>query len=117
MPGSFSLVTSAYCVTCVLRHVNFYQIEGNWSVIKRDLRRRIGRMSPDCRLDPFLVEYVWRSKFENNDFNATFLDFSMACYSMFNVRHTFLPASCCNLTEYKTALFDDKKNSLLSDRA
>jgi hypothetical protein len=54
------------------REVHTQNIEAYWSKIKRDLRRRIGRMSVE-NTETYLIEYIWRSKF--NDNQGLFIDF------------------------------------------
>lgn len=43
-------------------NVHTQNIESHWSKIKRDMRRRIGRMSVSS-FETYLVEYVWRNLF------------------------------------------------------
>lgn len=55
--------------------VNTQMIESHWSRIKRDMRRRIGRMAVN-KFENYLVEYVWRSL--HNSEEELFLDFIQA---------------------------------------
>ena len=48
------------------RNVHTQRIESAWSRIKRDMRRRIGRMSVQ-HFETYMVEYMWRSCFGNED--------------------------------------------------
>ena len=57
------------------RNVHTQNIECHWSKIKRDMRRRIGKMCVS-RMDDYLVEYVWRST--RSEDQELFLDFIRA---------------------------------------
>lgn len=48
-------------------NVHTQNVECFWSKVKRDYRRRIGRMSPTM-LDSYLVEYMWRQSTEGDLF-------------------------------------------------
>lgn len=47
------------------RNIHTQTIESHWAKIKRDMRRRIGRMTVST-FESYLVEYVWRSTHFNN---------------------------------------------------
>lgn len=56
-------------------NVHTQNVEANWSKIKRDSRRRLGRMSIG-RIDFYLSEYVWRSIQQSPE--ELFIDFLAA---------------------------------------
>lgn len=54
------------------RSVHTQSIESHWAKIKRDMRRRIGRMTVST-FESYLVEYIWRSTYPTE--NELFVDF------------------------------------------
>lgn len=48
------------------RTTHTQNIEAQWSKIKRDMRRRIGRMCA-TNFETYLIEYTWRSMHETNE--------------------------------------------------
>ena len=63
------------------RSTHTQNIECQWSVVKRDLRRRVGRMNPTT-YESFLVEWMWRSRFDS--MQKLFNDFSFAAHTLYN---------------------------------
>lgn len=57
------------------RNVHTQTIESHWAKIKRDMRRRIGRMAVST-FETYLVEYVWRNMFSSD--NELYEDFFRA---------------------------------------
>ena len=53
-------------------NVHTQTIESHWAKIKRDMRRRIGRMAVST-FETYLVEYVWRNTFPSD--NELYEDF------------------------------------------
>lgn len=74
--GYNSIQQNGYIHSTVNHSINFVcpndtsvhtqTIESHWAKIKRDMRRRIGRMSVST-FEAYLVEYVWRNTFSSND--------------------------------------------------
>lgn len=64
------------------RNIHTQRIECQWSVAKRDLRRRVGRMNPNC-FEAFIVEWMWRSRCKTDI--ELFTDFVNAHALLYNI--------------------------------
>lgn len=62
------------------RNIHTQGIESQWAKLKRDMRRRIGRMAVS-RTDDYLVEYIWRSM--HGSVEELFVDFTRALFCFY----------------------------------